>query len=453
MARYKGINIPEVISPDLGRNNDFMEFVSTFGSSMMRSWIYGMQKKETDMLKADVTLWGSAVNAATEYKEPEPVQLLLDDLNAEKKLHKDDPIRYNYLESVTNKIDARLFNLNKQEDLRNLIEDTRVKLRPLEKGDAAGYKGGALKVIEEFQEAMFQDEQYQTPLMKQKANEITEEVLYTVDGIDMMNAIDENPELEGIQLNPESYPNEQSLVKTQEALRYIQEARDIQDITGEFPKDKYQMARKFYKEALTDRKIGTASRASEQAKIHGDYVNQVYQDIEALEKKFILPENESMRSYYGKALDKMNLTTNPSKALRVSEKSYSPQRAEQVKNSVLHDLARVLEETKKLPPDLKRAIDTWAGDDYILTSPHLQEIWNKLAYWRGGTTLNKDVIKEWKFPGGEALIYGEGQGDRVQSLVMQYFETLRQIDLKHSIMFPKEEEDSGTDTDPLWGDF
>jgi len=127
MARYKGINIPEVISPDMGGNNDFMEFVSSFGSSMMRSWIYGMQKKETDMLKSDVTLWGSAVNAATEYVEPEPVQLLLDDLNAEKELYENDPIRYNYLESVTNKIDARLFNLNKQKDLRNLIEDNEKK--------------------------------------------------------------------------------------------------------------------------------------------------------------------------------------------------------------------------------------------------------------------------------------------------------------------------------------
>jgi len=435
MARYKGINIPEVISPDMGGNNDFMEFVSSFGSSMMRSWIYGMQKKETDMLKSDVTLWGSAVNAATEYKEPEPVQLLLDDLNAEKELYKDDPIRYNYLESVTNKVGARLFNLNKQDDLRNLIEDTEVKLRPLEKGDAAGYKGEALKILDEFQDALFQDEQYQTTLMKQKANEINDEVLYTINGIDLMNAVDDNIEVEGIQINPENYPNESSLVKTREAIRLIEEARDMQSITGKFDKNKYQAANKLYKESLTDRKIGNASQDKVAKELKKDQVRRIKKGAKGLEKAFSLSKGESLSDRYGDFIEDLNINTNIEGIIDVGENAYSKERGIQSRNSVLHDVARIIGKSTDLPENLKKAINEWENDNYMLTSPYLDDIWNEVSYWKPGAPNDKNTIKNIDFPG---LL---SNNTKVQNLVMQYMGFLKEMDEVHSLMFPEESEE------------
>ena len=306
-------------------------------------------KAESDLLKADVTLYSSAVNAATDYKEPEPVQELVDWLNTQKEGVGDDPLRSAYIDSSLRKVNAKLFNLQKEEDLRTIIQTTETKLDDLI--GTPGFKNQGSQLLNDFMDTMLDEEQYQSQLMKEKTKNIRDEVLYTLHGEDLMNAIDDDiiddegniVITPGIQINPENYPNDESLLKTKEALRYIEEARDIQKITGEFDKPKYQAAFKLYKESLTDRGVGNAKKDRISRELKKNQVRIIKKGAAVLEKAFIVPKGKELADVYGKFIGDLGINTNIEKIIDVGETAYSKERGLQARNYVLMDVAKILE--------------------------------------------------------------------------------------------------------------
>ena len=441
MATYKGIYIPEIVSPDTSSGNEFAQFVGSFGSSLIKSWLYGHQKAESDSLKADVTLYSSAVNAAADYKEPEPVQELVDWLNTQKEGVGDDPLRSAYVDSSLRKVNAKLFNLKKEDELRTTIQTFKSKFDKLE--GTPGYREEAPKLLNDFMGIMLDEEQYQSQLMKEKSKNIRDEVLYTLHGEDLMNAIDDDiiddegkiVITPGIQINAENYPNDESLLKTKEALRYIEEAREIQSITGEFDKPKYQAAFKLYKESLSDRGVGNAKKDRIARELKKNQVRIIKKGAAALEKAFILPKGKELKDVYGKFIGDLGINTNIEKIIDVGETAYSKERGLQARNYVLMDVAKILEKSGDLPSDLTKSFDRWKGDNYVPSSIYLDDIFRQLAYWKDESIVTKDMIEKFDFPGVDFLGF-EGKNTKVKNLVMQYMDFIKLMDETHTVMFP-----------------
>ena len=436
MATYKGVYIPQVVSPDTSSGDEFAQFVGSFGSSLIKSWLYGHQKAESDSLKADVTLYSSAVNAAADYKEPEPVQELVDWLNTQKENVGDDPLRSAYVDSSLRKVNAKLFNLKKEEDLRTTIQTFKSKFDDLE--GTPGYRKEAPNLLNDFMGIMLDEEQYQSQLMKEKSKNIREEVLYTLHGEDLMNAIDDDiiddegkiVITPGIQINAENYPNDESLLKTKEALRYIEEAREVQNITGEFDKPKYQAAFKLYKESLTDRGVGNAKKDRISRELKKNQVRLIKKGAKGLEKAFALPKGEDLADVYGDFIKDLNINTNIEGIINVGESAYSKERGLQARNYVLMDVARILEKSSDLPSDLEKSFERWKGDNYVQSSVYLNDIFRQLAYWKDESIVTEEMIRDFDFPG-----LG-GKDKKVEDLVMQYMDFLKLMDETHTVMFP-----------------
>ena len=445
MSTYKGIYIPQIASPDMQDDSGMGQLVGSLGSSLIRSWLYGHQKAESDSLKADVTLYSSAVTAAADYKEPEPVEELINWLKIKQEEVKDDPLRTAAVDSSLMKANAKLFNLKKQDNLRKTIQKFETEFDKLE--GTPGYRAKAPEMLDNFMDIMLEEEQYQSQLMKEKSKNIRNEVLYTLHGEDLMNALDDDiiddegkvVVTPGIQINPENYPNDESLLKAKEALRYIEEAREVQSITGEFDKPKYDAGFKLYKESLEDRGIGNAKKDRIARETKKNQVRLIKKGAKGLEKAFALPKGKSLKDVYGNFIDDLNINTNIEGIIDVGESAYSKERGLQARNYVLMDVARILEKSGDLPSDLRKSFERWKGDNYVQSSVYLDDIFRQLAYWKDESIVTKDMIKKFDFPGVD-FAGMEGKNTKVKNLVMQYMDFLQLMDETHTSMFPDQTE-------------
>jgi hypothetical protein len=141
----------------------------------------------------------------------------------------------------------------------------------------------------------------------------------------------------------------------------------------------------------------------------------IYGAAKIVEGKFNYPAKDIFNKVYPKSFQDMMLTKNFDAIFRAGEVLDAP-RIKQIRNVALHDLGRVLEETSKLDDNVKDLLDEWAKTGYRKDSLILDELYDKISYWKPNTSLvsYKDYLEELDYPG-----LG-GTDKNVQDLVFSY---------------------------------
>ena len=217
--------------------------------------------------------------------------------------------------------------------------------------------------------------------------------------------------LDGIQINEDSFPNAKSLFHAKAANELL--TRGL--ATPQADKKLISQGLSQFAQMQNDLGVADAIDLKTKTALNKSVKQNIYGAAKAVESKFNYPAKDIFNKVYPKSFQDMMLTKNFDAIFRAGEVLDAP-RIKQIRNVALHDLGRVLEETSKLDDNVKDLLDEWAKTGYRKDSLILDELYDKISYWKPNTSLvsYKDYLEELDYPG-----LG-GTDKNVQDLVFSY---------------------------------
>mgnify|MGYP003641018014 CR=1 FL=1 len=435
---YEGVGIPKIYEAQMPQQSSGGDIVSRLLPSLASAYISGMRQKEASQLSADVKMYSTLASSAANYKTVGEVKGVLDNLIAEREVvaQGGDNVRASYLDASIAAVKPFYKTRQKQQEARTLINESEKQFEALE--NTPGYQEGALKLYEEWDSQLQEYDPYFTTRMQKDLKGQYDEMNLRLKALSSLDALDDDGvddegnivKLEGIQINAERYPNEESLFNAKAA-------KDLLMMGLSTPQaDKQLISKGLTHQSKMYNNLGVAN--AEQAKIkrqnQKNSVVQIKQNLENIDAKFITGKTEELTDIYPKAITDIGLTTNMSGLLARSE-SLSPERTTQLRNYVLHDLGRILQKTDGIPTELKTDLNNWENSAYSKNIVLLDDIYDKINYWKGNSLIsrndflgNSNKSRSLNYPGTF------GKDDNTRDLVITYLDFLENLQMQQELL-------------------
>ena len=429
---YEGVGIPKIYQAQMPQQSSGGDIVSRLLPSLASAYISGMRQKEASQLAADTKMYSSLASSAANYKTSKEVKGVLDNLIAERQsVAKDgDNVRASYLDASIAAVQPYYNTQIKKEDARTLIDTGIKNFEQLE--NTPGYQEGALKLYEEWDSNLQEYDAYFTPRMLQDIKGASDEMNLRLRALSVLDTLDQdgvdeegNPiKLDGIQINEDSFPSAKSLHHAQGAKEYLTMG------LANPQADKQLIAKGLsqFDQMKTDLGVSNAIELKTKAAVNKSVKQNVYGAAKIVESKFNIPAKEFNKTY-PKQFNDMMLTTNFDSIFRAGETLDAP-RIKQIRNVALHDLGRILEKSSGINSDVKDLLKQWGQAGYRKDAIILDEIYNKISYWKPNTSLlsYKDYLEEVDYPGLK------GKDKNVQDLVFSYLGFLDNLESQEKIL-------------------
>jgi hypothetical protein len=429
---YEGVGIPKIYQAQMPQQSSGGDIVSRLLPSLASAYISGMRQKEASQLSADTKMYATLASSAANYKTSEEVKGVLDTLIAERKsVAKDgDNVRASYLDASIAAVQPYYNTQIKKEDARTLIDTGIKEFEQLE--NTPGYKEGALKLYEEWDNTLSEYDEYFTPRMLQDIKGASDEMNLRLRALSVLDALDQDGvdaegnliKLDGIQINEDSFPNAKSLFHAKASNELL--TRGL--ATPQADKKLIASGLSEFTKMQTDLGVADAIELKTKTAVNKSVKQNVYGAAKIVESKFNIPAKEFNKTY-PKQFNDMMLTTNFDALFRAGETLDAP-RIKQIRNVALHDLGRILEKSSNINSDVKDLLKQWGQAGYRKDAIILDEIYNKISYWKPNTSLlsYKDYLEEVDYPGLR------GKDKNVQDLVFSYLGFLDNLESQEKIL-------------------
>ena len=416
---YEGISIPKIYQAQMPQQSSGGDIVSRLLPSLASAYISGMRQEEANQLRADTTLYSSLAKSAANYKTSEEVKGVLDRLIEERKsvAESGDAVRASYLDANIAAVQPYYNTQLKREDAQNLIDAGIKEFEQLE--NTPGYSQGALKLYEEWDNTLSEYDEYFTPRMIKDVQGAYDEMNLRLSALSVLDALDSDGvdaegkpiKLDGIQINPDKFPNEKSLYHAQAANELL--TRGLATPQA----DKKLISQGLSQFAQMQNDLGVANAIDLKAKQNANKlaVDKIRESSDIVSSKLNFNDKDFDKFYPGAVSDIKGLLTRNLNAVLKESDILDKQRIKQIRNVVVHDLGRILENTDNIDDNLNDLLKEWAKAGYRKDTIILDEIYDKLSYWNPTSVVSyDDYINELDYPG-----LG-GTDKNVQDLVFSY---------------------------------
>jgi len=435
---YEGVGIPKIYEAQMPQQSSGGDIISRLLPSLASAYISGMRQKEASQLSADVKLYSTIASSAANYKTVNEVKGVLDNLIAEREVvaQNGDNVRASYLDASIAAVRPVFNTREKQQEARILIDESTKQFEALE--NTPGYKEGALKLYEEWDSQLQEYDPYFTTRMVKDIKAQYSEMNLRLGALASLDALDDdgvdsegNPvKLDGIQINPDNYPNEESLYNAKAAKDLLMMGLSTPEANSKLISKGLNHQSKMY----NNLGVANAKQAKIKRQNQKNSVVQIKQNLENIDAKFITGKTEELTDMYPRVITDMGLTTNMSGLLARSE-SLSPERTTQLRNYVLHDLGRILQKTSGIPKELKTDLNNWENSAYSKNIVLLDDIYDKINYWKGNSLIsrndflgNDNKSRELNYPGTF------GKDDNTRDLVISYLDFLENLQMQQELL-------------------
>ena len=429
---YEGVGIPKIYDAQMPQQSSGGDIVSRLLPSLASAYISGMRQKEASQLSADVKMYSTLASSAANYKTAGEVKGVLDNLIAEREVvaQGGDNVRASYLDASIAAVKPFYNTRQKQQEARTLINESEKQFEALE--NTPGYQEGALKLYEEWDSQLQEYDPYFTSRMQKDLKGQYDEMNLRLKALSVLDELDQDGvdaegniiKLDGIQINEDSFPNIKSLHHAQEANKLLTMGLS----TPQADKNLISAGLGQYKQMANDLGVANAIELKTKTAVNKSVKQNVYGAAKIVENKFNIPAKEFNKTY-PKEFNNMMLTTNFDSIFRAGETLDAP-RIKQIRNVALHDLGRILEKSSGINSDVKDLLKQWGQAGYRKDAIILDEIYNKISYWKPNTSLlsYKDYLEEVDYPGLR------GKDKNVQDLVFSYLGFLDNLESQEKIL-------------------
>jgi len=429
---YEGVGIPKIYEAQMPQQSSGGDIVSRLLPSLASAYISGMRQKEASQLSADTKMYSTLASSAANYKTVGEVKGVLDTLIAEREsVAKDgDNVRASYLDASIAAVQPFYNTRQKQQEARVLINESEKQFEALE--NTPGYQEGALKLYEEWDSQLQEYDPYFTTRMQKDLKGQYDEMNLRLRALSVLDALDQDGvdaegnliKLDGIQINEDSFPNAKSLHHAKGTKEYL----TMGLATPQADKQLIAKGLSQFDQMKTDLGVANAIELKTKSAVNKSVKQNVYGAAKIVESKFNIPAKEFNKTY-PKQFNDMMLTTNFDSIFRAGETLDAP-RIKQIRNVALHDLGRILEKSSGINSDVKDLLTQWGQAGYRKDAIILDEIYNKISYWKPNTSLlsYKDYLEEVDYPGLK------GKDKNVQDLVFSYLGFLDNLESQEKIL-------------------
>tara|TARA_R110000823_G_scaffold45048_3_gene116372 strand:- start:744 stop:2126 length:1383 start_codon:yes stop_codon:yes gene_type:complete len=430
---YEGVGIPKIYDAQMPQQSSGGDIVSRLLPSLASAYISGMRQKEASQLSADVKMYSTLASSAANYKTAGEVKGVLDNLIAEREVvaQGGDNVRASYLDASIAAVKPFYNTRQKQQEARTLINESEKQFEALE--NTPGYQEGALKLYEEWDSQLQEYDPYFTSRMQKDLKGQYDEMNLRLKALSVLDELDQDGvdaegniiKLDGIQINEDSFPNIKSLHHAQEANKLLTMGLS----TPQADKNLISAGLGQYKQMANDLGVANAIELKTKTAVNKSVKQNVYGAAKIVENKFNIPAKDFNKTY-PKELNDMMLTKNFDSIFRAGETLDAP-RIKQIRNVALHDLGRILEKSSGINSDVKDLLTQWGQSGYRKDALILDEIYNKISYWKPNTSLlsYKDYLEEVDYPGWRSK-----KDKNVQDLVFSYLGFLDNLESQENIL-------------------
>ena len=435
MATYQGISIPSIFEAQMPENeNILLETAGKLIPTLARAWIYGMQRKETNQLRADTSLYSAYASSAQHYVEPDDIEGLIDSLTSMKdeQIALGDTVRSQYIDASIAAIKPYHTTRTQQKRAGILINEMEDSFRDLE--GKPGYEKGALDLLDEWNDVLDEYEPYFSTRMVKDINEIESDMAYRISAEDILNTLDSEPNVDwvkpdgtkvkgvpGVQLKND-YPDEESKARAQVVVDFLERGT----IPGATDKSSIKYGVSEYRKLLSDIGVANSATLAMNKLQTGEIATRLQNALDVIASYTRVPRGASPDLKLHKDILE-NIMHNPNVTVSVGEKNLSPERLKQIRNMVLGDLSHVLKNTTfpVKASNIKDMIKEWDKSGAV-TGPSanamLDVIYEGLAFWNEGSVLTETDYVGLNYPGTG------GRNDNAIQLVKSYLDFLRMLE-------------------------
>ena len=429
---YEGVGIPKIYEAQMPQQSSGGDIVSRLLPSLASAYISGMRQKEASQLSADTKMYSTLASSAANYKTVGEVKGVLDTLIAEREsVAKDgDNVRASYLDASIAAVQPFYNTRQKQQEARVLINESEKQFEALE--NTPGYQEGALKLYEEWDSQLQEYDPYFTTRMQKDLKGQYDEMNLRLRALSVLDALDQDGvdaegnliKLDGIQINEDSFPNAKSLYHAKASNELL--TRGL--ATPQADKQLISKGLSEFTKMQTDLGVADAIELKTKTAVNKSVKQNVYGAAKIVENKFNIPAKDFDKTY-PKEFNDMMLTKNFDSIFRAGETLDAP-RIKQIRNVALHDLGRILEKSSGIDSNVKDLLKQWGQAGYRKDALILDEIYNKISYWKPNTSLlsYKDYLEGVDYPGLR------GKDKNVQDLVFSYLGFLDNLESQEKIL-------------------